>query len=173
LLDGLLMVYTGNGKGKTTAALGQAVRSLGHGKKVFMLQFMKGSPNYGEVILAKKLEGLSIEQWGRHEFVDPKNPAQIDKDWAQKGLLRAKEILFSDEYDLVILDELNVAMNFGLVTWEQVKKVIDNRPQRVDLIITGRYASNDLLDSADLVSIIEEGKHHYQKGIKARQGIEY
>ncbi|MBO8167732.1 MAG: cob(I)yrinic acid a,c-diamide adenosyltransferase [Thermoanaerobacteraceae bacterium] len=167
------MVYTGNGKGKTTAALGQAIRFLGHGKKVFMLQFMKGSPNYGEVIFAGKVPGLDIEQWGRHEFVDSDNPARVDIDWAQKGLQRAAEVIRSGIYDLVILDELNVALDFGLVSWEQVRNLLHEKPENLDLIITGRYAPKKLLEEADLVSVIEDYKHHYYSGVAAREGIEY
>ncbi|WP_366921695.1 cob(I)yrinic acid a,c-diamide adenosyltransferase [Metallumcola ferriviriculae] len=170
---GLLMVYTGNGKGKTTAALGQAIRSLGHGKRVFMLQFMKGSPNYGEVIMSKKLTGFTMEQWGRDEFVHPKQPEQIDIDWAQRGLLRANEVIQSGEYQLIILDELNVALGFGLVFWEQVEELLNTKPKILDLIITGRYAPPALLKRADLVSVIDEHRHHYQSGVEAREGIEY
>ncbi len=167
------MVYTGNGKGKTTAAVGQAIRLLGHDKKVFMLQFMKGSPNYGEVIMAKNIPNFKVEQWGRDEFVDPVRPAEIDIDWARKGLERAREVIKSGEYHLVILDELNVALDFGLVSWGQVERVLNEKPDELDLIVTGRYAPVVLVERADLVSVIDECKHHYQQGVKAREGIEY
>jgi len=170
---GTLQVYTGDGKGKTTAALGLALRAVGHGLSVYVVQFMKGSPNYGELASSARLSGFTIEQHGRDEFVDKKNPAQVDIDMAQTGLERAREILTSGEHDIVILDELNVALDFGLVSLGQVLDLLDARPPHVELILTGRSAHPDVMKRADLVSEVLNIKHHYDAGVQAREGIEF
>ncbi|KKM12863.1 cobinamide adenolsyltransferase [Clostridiales bacterium PH28_bin88] len=171
---GLIQVYTGNGKGKTTAAIGQAVRALGHGYKVFMLQFMKGSKNYGELRAAEKfLPGLTIVQSGRHEFVDKQNPEPVDVRMAREGLALAQEAIMSDKYDMVILDEINVALDFGLIPLDEVLALLNAKPSHIDLILTGRYAPEAIMRLADLISEIREGKHHYRDGVQAREGIEY
>ncbi len=170
---GTVQVYTGDGKGKTTAALGQALRAVGHDLSVYVVQFMKGSPNYGELASAARLPNFTIEQSGRDEFVDKKNPAQIDIDLARKGLARAREVLTGGSYDLVILDELNVALDFGLVSLEDVLDLIRSRPPHVELIITGRAAHPEVVKIADLVSEVLNIKHHYDAGVQAREGVEY
>ncbi len=170
---GTVQVYTGDGKGKTTAALGQALRAVGHDLSVYVIQFMKGSSNYGELASAARLPNFTIEQSGRDEFVDKQNPAQIDIDLARKGLARAREVLTAGEHDLVILDELNVALDFGLVTLEDVLELIGSRPPHVELIITGRAAHPDVVKVADLVSEVLNIKHHYDAGVQAREGVEY
>lgn len=169
-----MQVYTGNGKGKTTAALGQAIRALGHGQRVFMLQFMKGSKNYGELKIASRLApDFIIEQSGRDEFVDKLNPAPVDIELARQGLARAKEILASGEFDMVILDEINVAVDFGLLPVEEVTAMLKSRPRHIDVVLTGRYAHPDILALADLVSDVQEVRHHYHRGVEAREGIEF
>lgn len=170
---GTVQVYTGDGKGKTTAALGLALRAVGHGLSVCMIQFMKGSSNYGELASAAKLPGFLIVQTGRDEFVDRKSPAQIDIDMAGEGLAKANAVLRAGKYDIVILDELNVALDFGLVTLRDVLGLIDARPPHVELILTGRAAHPEVVKAADLVSEILNLKHHYGAGVQAREGIEF
>jgi len=169
---GLLQVYTGNGKGKTTASLGLALRASGHGWKVIMVQFMKGRA-YGELKAVPNLPEFTIEQYGRDEFVDKKNPDPIDIELARKGFDRAKEVLLSGGYDIVILDEINVALDFNLVGLEETLELINNRAQRTEVICTGRYAPQALLDIADLITEMREIRHPYQGGIPGRIGIEF
>ena len=169
---GLVQVYTGNGKGKTTAAIGQAIRACGHGLKVFMIQFMKGR-EYGELKLARGMKNFTIEQYGLDTFVEKNNPTEEDLELAQNGLERARQVIMSGNYDIVILDEINVAIDYGLIKLDAVINLIKNKPKGVELILTGRYAPREIIRIADLVSEIKEVKHHYTKGIKARKGIEY
>jgi len=171
--QGTVQVYTGDGKGKTTAALGLALRAVGHGLTVYMIQFMKGSPNYGELSSASTIPGLTIEQSGRDEFVDRENPAQIDIDLAKAALSKARDAVAGAEYDFVILDEINVALDFGLVDLADVKELIEARPPHVELVLTGRSAHPEIVKMADLVSEVLKIKHHYDAGIEAREGIEY
>jgi cob(I)alamin adenosyltransferase len=172
---GLLMVITGNGKGKTTAAFGLALRAAGHGRRVIVIQFMKGNRNYGEYIAAREhLSGLvSVEQYGRDEFVRKDRPLQVDIDHARRGLARAREVLASGECDLVVLDEINVAMEFGLLSWSEVEELLAGRNSAVDVLLTGRYAPGALVQMADQVSEVLDIKHHFAEGIPAREGIEY
>ncbi len=170
---GIVMVITGDGKGKTTAALGQALRALGHGQKVCMIQFMKGR-KYGEVLAAEQsLPGFTIHLCGLDSFVMRNNPAQVDIDLARAGLRLAKEAISSSQFDLVILDELNVAVDFKLVPLDEVLEILRDKPQKVTVVLTGRYAPQQLIDLADTVSEVREIKHHYSKGIKERAGIEF
>jgi len=170
---GIVYVITGNGKGKTTAALGLALRAIGHGRRVFMVQFMKGR-KYGEVLAAEKyIPGLTICQSGLDSFVMRDHPAPVDIELAGRGLHLAKEAIAGGEYDMVILDEINVTLDFQLVPIRDVLEIIRNRPAQVDLILTGRYAPADILAIADTVSEVQEIKHHYAQGIKAREGMEY
>jgi cob(I)alamin adenosyltransferase len=169
---GLVQVYTGNGKGKTTAAIGQAIRACGHGLKVIMIQFMKGR-EYGELKLAKGMKNFTIEQYGRDAFVKKNNPTKEDLELAQNGLNRAREIIISNNYDIVVLDEINVAIDYGLIKLDAVLELIKNKPKGLELILTGRYAPPEIIQIADLVSEIKEVKHHYAKGVKGRKGIEY
>jgi cob(I)alamin adenosyltransferase len=170
---GLVIVITGNGKGKTTAAFGQALRAIGQGYKVFVLQFMKGR-KYGEFIAAEKyLPNLTIRMSGLDSFVMRDNPAAIDIEMAQKGLDAARKAITSGKYNMVILDEINVALDFKLIKLKNVIELIKNKPPALDLILTGRYASAEIIKLADTVSEIKEIKHHYAAGIKDRAGIEY
>jgi cob(I)alamin adenosyltransferase len=172
---GLVFVYTGNGKGKTTAAMGQALRAIGHGLKVLMIQFMKGKgKKYGEVIAAEKyLPDLTIYQCGLDSFVMRNNPAPVDVDLAKQGLNLARKAVSSGDYHMVILDEINVAMDFGLISTDDVVDMIKSKAPAVDLILTGRYAPPEIVALADTVSEVHEMKHHYAKGIKERAGIEF
>lgn len=170
---GLVIVITGNGKGKTTAAFGQALRAIGQGYKVFVVQFMKGR-KYGEFIAAEKyLPDLTIKMFGLDSFVMRENPAAIDIELAQKGLDIARKAINSGKYDMVILDEINVALDFKLIKLKDVIALIKQRPRSLDVILTGRYAPKEIINFADTVSVVEEVKHHYTAGIKDRAGIEY
>lgn len=169
---GLVMVYTGSGKGKTTAAVGQAVRAAGHGYRVYMLHFMKGR-DYGEFLAAGRLPNLTIVRAGRDVFVNRENPAAVDVELARDGFKQAKQAIFSGEYDLVVLDEINVAVDYGLIAESDLFQLLADKPPRVDLILTGRGASPELIRRADMVSEILAIKHHFDCGIGGRKGIEY
>lgn len=171
---GLVMVYTGDGKGKTTAALGLSLRQVGWGRRVLFIQFMKGKGNvYGERVAAQKyLPLLEIEQHGRDQFVDLSNPAQVDRDLAAEALKRAEEG-FSQGYDMIVLDEVNVAVAAGLISEDQLLQLLKKRPSNVDLVLTGRYCPESIMEEADMVSEVKEIKHHFRKGVKAREGIEF
>lgn len=171
---GLVLVYTGNGKGKTTAAVGLTVRAVGHGFSAHIIQFMKGSDNYGEIVaLRKYLPGVTVEQFGLETFVNKANPSLEDKALAARGLARAREVVTAGEHDLVILDEINVAVDFNLIPFEDVLGLVRARPAHVDLVLTGRYARPELVREADMVSEVLEIKHHYEAGLPAREGIEF
>lgn len=173
LETGLVQVYTGNGKGKTTASLGLAFRAVGHGFKVYVLQFMKGSTVYGELESARRLAPqLTIEQIGRDTFVSRSHPDPVDVDMARHGLERAREIVLSGDYDLVILDEINCAVDFGLVPLDDVKELVRLKPLRTELVMTGRGAHPEIVEMADLVTEMREIKHYYNSGQHARTGIE-
>ncbi len=170
---GLVMVITGNGKGKTTSAFGQALRATGQGLRVCMIQFMKGRV-YGEVVAVRKyLPELTFYQYGLDSFVMRDNPASVDMELAEEGFAKAKEVIQSGDYDMVILDEINVVADFCLVPEDDIIELIKNKPPELDLILTGRYASQSIQDLADMVSEVREIKHHYNAGIKDRAGIEY
>ncbi len=169
---GLLMVYTGEGKGKTTAALGQALRAAGHGYRVLVINFMKGR-DYGELKAAHYLPQFEMLKAGRDGFVDRDNPDEEDLRLAAEGMARAKEALSSGQYDLVILDELNVAVHYNLVPLEDLLELINNKRPGVNVIITGRHAHEKIIEMADMVSEVKEVKHHFTAGIGARKGIEY
>jgi len=170
---GFVQIYTGNGKGKTTAAIGQAVRAAGHGMKSYIVQFMKDHP-YGEVESLKSLsQWITLEQFGNDEFVlKREHPDRKDVEVARKALSRAREKMLSGNYDIVILDEVCVAIYFRLLKVDEVLKLIEEKPVHVELILTGRYCPEELYEKADLVTDMKESKHYYQKGIAARKGIE-
>ena len=170
---GFIQVYTGNGKGKTTAALGLALRAVGHRFKVFVIQFLKGGMVYGELRSAKKLSPyLTIVPMGREHFVNKKNPHPIDRRWAEKGWELAKRSVQSQKYQLVILDEINVAVEYGLVPLEELLDLMKSKPESVELVLTGRWARPEVLRRADLVTEMKEVKHYYRKGMESRVGIE-
>ena len=169
---GCVQVYTGNGKGKTTAALGLAFRAVGRGLRVCMFQFIKGGGQYGEHLMAEKLAPLlTIIQSGRPGWVNTKDITE-DRKVAQTALVQATALLTSGDYDLVILDEINGAVGFGLVDVEQVLELIRLKPERVELVLTGRNATEPVMAAADLVTEMREIKHYYAAGVPARTGIE-
>jgi cob(I)alamin adenosyltransferase len=170
---GLIQVYTGNGKGKTTAALGLALRAVGHGLKVLMIQFMKGNVRYGELESAKKLAPyLTIKQVGRETFISKSNPDQKDLQLAREGLSMAIKATQNKEYDIVILDEINLAIDYGLIPLKDLLHLMDSKPETVELILTGRDVRREILERADLVTDMVDRKHYYDKGVPAREGIE-
>lgn len=170
---GLVQVYTGNGKGKTTAALGLALRAVGSGLRVFIIQFMKGSMEYGELVSARKLyPHLTIERTGREGFVSKSHPDPADIKCAQEGFILAKKAIENRQYDVVILDEVNMAVDYGLIPLSDLIQLIDSKPETVELILTGRNARPEIMEKADLVTEMVDRKHYYDKGVKARKGIE-
>jgi cob(I)alamin adenosyltransferase len=170
---GLVQVYTGNGKGKTTAAFGQALRAVGQGYRVCVIQFMKGR-KYGELLAAEKhLPDLTVHLSGLDSFVMRENPSPLDIELARSGLELARQAIASGDYDMVILDELNVAADFKLIPIDYIVGLIKGKPAALDLITTGRYAPPEIIALADTVSEIREVRHHYNAGIKDRAGIEY
>jgi cob(I)alamin adenosyltransferase len=169
---GYVHVYTGNGKGKTTSSIGLMIRAIGAGKKVYFGQFMKEG-EYSEIkIIKERFKEIKLEQYGQDGFII--NRKANDKELLQvsNGFERAKEVLMSGEYDVVVLDEINVAHFLDLITDEDMFFLIDNKPKEVELILTGRYASKEVIERADLVSEIKEIKHYYNEGIAARTGFE-
>lgn len=173
LEKGLIQVYTGDGKGKTTAALGLAMRAAGQELKVHIVQFMKGWPDYGELVSVEKLPNVTIRQFGRSEFVDKENPNPEDIRQAQEALEHAREAMLSGECDILILDEVNVALDFRLIELSDVLSLLKQKPERVELVLTGRNAHPALIKRADLVTEMLDIKHPYYEGVKGRRGIEY
>jgi cob(I)alamin adenosyltransferase len=169
---GLIHVYTGSGQGKTSAAFGLALRALGAGLKVCLIQFMK-TGQYSEIKALGKFKKASFCQFGRKSFVNLKKPAKIDIDLAQKGLEKVKEVFKSKKYDLVILDEINVAIKLKLLKLSELLKIIKEKPQRLELVLTGRYAHPKVIKLADYVTEMKEIKHPYKKGMMARRGIDF
>ena len=169
---GLVQVYTGDGKGKTTAALGLALRAAGHGYCTYVGQFMKGQ-DCGELHSAARLSPhLVIEQFGQPSFVRAEHITEADIALVQNGLQRVRQVLASNAYQLVVLDEICVALHFELASVEQVLDLISGRPEGIELILTGRRAPQGILKVADLVTEMVEVKHPFQQGIGPRQGIE-
>ena len=170
-MQGYIQVYTGNGKGKTTAAVGLAIRAAGAGLNVFIGQFIK-TGEYSEVKALKRFsERITIEQFGLGYFLN-KQPAQMDIDAAVKGLFRVREIFAAGHADLVILEEANVAVKRGLFSVQDLLDLIDARPENVELLITGRSAAQEIIERADLVTEMKAVKHYIDKGVRARIGIE-
>jgi len=173
LEKGYIQVYTGGGKGKTTAALGLCLRAAGHGLRSHVIQFMKGQIDYGELSAIKRFEGLiTITQGGRASFVDKDNPDPEDVRLAREALSLAGEIIKKAEVDILVLDELNVALDFGLVRLEDVLALIGEKPEKMELILTGRNAPEAIVETSDLVTEMREIKHYWKDGIKGRVGIE-
>ena len=170
-MKGYIQVYTGDGKGKTTAAFGLALRAAGAGLKVYIAQFVKGM-KYSELnSLAKLSEFITIKQYGRDCFIF-REPEKEDIQAAQEGLKEVKEIMCSGKYQMVILDEANIATYYNLFSVEELIDFIQAKPEEVELIITGRKADPRVIEAADLVTEMKEIKHYYQKGVQARDGIE-
>jgi len=170
---GMVQVFTGNGKGKTSAALGAVIRALGHGLKVFIVFFMKGKYPYGEFSTLSKLPNVDVASFGLRCLTDQANinPEEIEQ--AKLAMSAAREAMLSGNYDLVVLDEVNVAANYKLIELDEVVRLIGDKPRNVELILTGRYADAKLIELADLVTEMVKLKHPYDKGVSARQGIEY
>ncbi|MCU0342530.1 MAG: cob(I)yrinic acid a,c-diamide adenosyltransferase [Ignavibacterium sp.] len=173
LEKGYIQIYTGNGKGKSTAAIGQAVRAAGYGLKTYIAQFMKEYP-YNELKSLELLsEWITIEQFAGDDFVYRKEmPSKVEMDKARRGLETAKAKMLKGQYDLIILDEILVSIHFGLFNDEEVMTFMKMKPNNVELILTGRYCPDKILDAADLVTEMKVIKHYYQEGILARKGIE-
>lgn len=169
----MIRVYTGDGQGKTTTALGLGLRAYGAGLKVYMIQFMKGKMYCSECEAVKKIADFDIVRFGRSYFVKKEKVTQKDKELAQRGLGQARKIVASGKYDVVILDEINVALGFGLLELEDVLDLIKATPKKIELVLTGRAAHPELIKLADLVTEMREVKHYYKKGMKARRGFEY
>ncbi len=190
---GYVQVYTGNGKGKTTAAIGLAVRALGAGLKVCFLQFMKSKVYSEHNILPSISTGLTLYTFGKPYFIAlegdlsheqlaelsddvvlfaPGNPPADYIELVRQGLIAAQQAVTGGLYDLVVLDEIVVAQYFGLISWGELLELIDCKPYNVELVLTGRYASSELIERADLVTEMAEVKHYYNKGVSARPGID-
>jgi cob(I)alamin adenosyltransferase len=168
---GYVQVYTGNGKGKTTAALGLALRAAGAGMRTFIAQFIKKKKCSEHVLLEELQDRITIKQYGRGLLMG-KKPSPADIKAAREGYEEVKEVLLSREYDLVILDEANVAAHYGLITVQDLLDCIREKPKNVELVITGRYANDRVMEAADLVTEMREIKHYRTKGVEARRGIE-
>lgn len=168
---GLIQIYTGNGKGKTTAALGLAIRAAGAGIKVYILQFLK-SAAYSEIRSIAKIRNIKVEQCGRGCFIKGK-PKHADVARAARGLTKAARHIASGRYGLVILDEVNCALGAGLLKTEEIMKIIRSKPEDVELVLTGRYCPPAVMKRADLITEMKKVRHPYDKGIPARRGIEY
>lgn len=172
LEKGCVQIYTGNGKGKTTASLGLALRAVGRGLNVCVFQFIKGGGPYGEHLIAEKLAPFfTIIQTGLPGWVNTKD-ISADRQAAQEALIRVKSLLISGQYDLLVLDEILGALGFGLVDLEQVLELIALKPSQVELVLTGRNAPDELIEAADLVTEMREIKHYFKAGVPARTGIE-
>ncbi|UCE40620.1 MAG: cob(I)yrinic acid a,c-diamide adenosyltransferase [Candidatus Aminicenantes bacterium] len=170
---GYIQVYTGNGKGKTTAALGLALRAAGYGLKTYFGQFLKGQ-DYGELSGIQKLSSLiTIEQFGRKGFIHvTEKPDKEDIERAQHGLQKCTKMMKSQKYHIIVLDEINVAVHFNLFSEKEIHDFLDEKPEGIEVILTGRYAPESLIERANLVTEMKEIKHYYKKGIQARPGIE-
>ncbi|MDC0171655.1 cob(I)yrinic acid a,c-diamide adenosyltransferase [Candidatus Nitrosopelagicus sp.] len=174
--DGLVIVYTGNGKGKTTAALGLAMRAVGYEHKVCMLQFIKGSWHYGEMDSSKKLEPnfelIAIGK-GFVGILDDNSPREEHEKYAAEALRICREKINSGNYNVVILDEVNYAINLGLIDVQEIIKLIKEKPSNLDLVLTGRDVKEEIVELADLVTEMKEIKHPFKSGIKAKKGIDF
>jgi cob(I)alamin adenosyltransferase len=167
---GLIYLFTGNGKGKTTSAIGNVIRAVGYGHKVVFIQFMKGMPS-SEVEVLKKL-GVEVYRFGRNQLVNLENPKEVDKKLASEGLKKAEEVIKGEPF-LVVLDEINVAVAAGLISIKDVLQLLDKVPEKTHIILTGRYAKKELIEKADLVTEMCEVKHPFNKGIPAVKGLDY
>lgn len=174
--DGLVIVYTGKGKGKTTAALGMALRAVGYDYKVCMIQFIKGSWHYGEMTSSKRLEPefeLTAVGKGFVGIMDDKSPIEDHKKIADEALAIAQEKISSEKYNIVILDEINYAVNLGLVKIDDVIKLIQTKPANVNVVLTGNHVKDEIIELADLVTEMREIKHPFKSGIRAKKGIDF
>jgi cob(I)alamin adenosyltransferase len=177
LEHGYIQIYTGDGKGKTTASLGLALRAIGHGWKVLIIQFTKGEHNinyYGEIISASKLmPNLEVAQFGLDRVIYSHNINIEDYKESRRGWQFAKEAINSGKYQLIILDELNICADMGMIKISEIKDTLLNKPQNLEIVLTGRRAHPELIAMAHLVTEMQPVKHYFQMGVPARQGIEY
>ncbi len=169
---GHVIINTGNGKGKTTAALGTAFRALGHGKKVCVVQFLKGQGKYGERVMAEKIDNLDWFICGKG-FVFKKENIDEDREVAREGFQLAMEKVESDQYDLIVLDEITYLPLYDFLDVNRIIDLIKSKPERLSIIITGRDASSQLIEMADTVTVMEPVKHAYENGVLAQKGIEF
>jgi len=172
LTEGYVQIYTGDGKGKTTAALGLVMRAVGQGLRVIVVQFMKSNPNWGEVVSLTKL-GVPVQQCGLDHWVLKGEASEEDLAAAAAGFAKARALVGSGDYDLVVLDELITAVFFELVPADDVLAMMAAKPVAVELVMTGRRAPEELVAAADLVTEMRPLKHYYDAGVEARPGIEY
>ena len=170
---GLVHVFTGNGKGKTTAALGALLRAVGHSLRVYVVFFMKGDYPYGEYSALSRLPDVEVACFGFRHLTDPANIKPEEIEQAKLALTAAREAILSGNYDMVVLDEVNVAVACKLIELDDVIRLVADKPGNVELILTGRYADARLIEMADLVTEMVKVKHPYDEGILARKGIEY
>ena len=170
-MNGYVQVYTGNGKGKTTAAIGLALRALGAGWRVFIAQFLKTGDYSEHKALARFSDLLTIKTYGRNVFIRG-TPEDEDIRLAQEAMQEIAASVASEQYRLVVLDEANVAIHYGLIRVEQILDLFDQGPKGIEFVITGRHADPRLIARADLVTEMQEVKHYYQQGVKARVGVE-
>lgn len=170
--QGYIQVYTGKGKGKTTAALGLAFRAMGRGLKTYVGQFMKGQ-QYGELEAAKRCAScITLEQYGEPSFIHKRGPSEEDLVRTQTGIEKAREAMLSGDYSIIVLDEILTAHSFGLLSLQEIKNLLEEKPQEVELVLTGRDAPSEVIALADLVTEMVEVKHYYKQGVAARVGIE-
>jgi cob(I)alamin adenosyltransferase len=171
---GLVSIFTGNGKGKTTAAIGTAVRAAGNGLKVLIVFFAKGDKHpRGEANVLSQLPNITVTSCQRKGWIDRENIKVEDKELTEAMLTTAREAMLKGDYNLIVLDEINIAVNYGLVSLDEVIGFINDKPNNVELILTGRYAEPELVQMADLVTEMQMVKHPYSKGVTARRGIDY
>jgi cob(I)alamin adenosyltransferase len=173
LRRGLIQVFTGDGKGKTSAAIGTVIRALGHGLKVYIALFMKGDYLFGERQVLSELSGVTLKSFGSSRFVDPDNIRPEEKTEAARALASARQAMLSGEYDLVVLDEVNLAVAFNLLGLDEVLGLIEAKPEDVGLVLTGRQADKELVRAADLVTECLKIKHPYDSGVEGGEGFEY
>ncbi len=173
LETGLIEVYTGEGKGKTSAAFGLALRAVGRGLRVCMVQFIKGGFDYGELYVIDGLPNFTLKAFGRGKFITESPPSVEDVDIAEDAFNAAKQAVLGGEYDVVILDEINVAVKLDLVDEKEVLDLIKKKPKQVELVLTGRYATKKIIETADLVTEFKKVKHPFDAGYPARKGIEF
>ena len=176
LEHGYIQIYTGDGKGKTTASLGLALRALGHGWKVLIIQFTKGDQgtSYGELASASRfMDNLEVKQFGSNRIVYSHNMGSEDMFEARRGWTFAKDAIQSGKYQMVILDELNICIDLGMIKVSEVKEVLRNKPESMEIVLTGRNAHKELIAMAHLVTEMKPIKHYFEMGVMARQGIEY
>ncbi len=170
--DRMIHIYTGNGKGKTTASLGLILRALGRDKKVCLIQFMKKNYEYGEIKFLQKCDNIDIFQFGTDKLIDPNNPAEIDFKEAELAVEKAEFVIKNGSYDLIVIDEINVAVSWKLIPLDKQLALMDIETES-ELVMTGRYVSDEAIEKADLVTEMKEIKHYYMQNVPARIGIEY